>query len=153
MFTTKVPADWGRRARWFIEGSALVAITILRFKRPSPDAPALSTDSPQPPTIQTADVSAQQTFARAFVSKDSLTFFGAVAIVCAILRLLAVEFYGADQSFWWALGVSSVLGGVIFGLNLTPGDPPIERWKDAAITAINVLLLAATALGVYPFRT
>jgi hypothetical protein len=86
-----------------------------------------------------------------FVTQESLTFPGSAVLVSFLLTLAEVPFRGAATSFWWALGVSSVVGAVIFGFSLTKEMGKSDIVKGAAVAIFNVLVLTGTALGVGSF--
>jgi hypothetical protein len=83
-----------------------------------------------------------------FVTRESLTFPGSAALVTFLLQLADVPFKGAKTSFWWALGVSFVLGGVIYYFSLTTNMTRKQKIEAGVIAVLNILVLTGTALGV-----
>jgi hypothetical protein len=83
-----------------------------------------------------------------FITKESLTFPFAVLFISGLLQVLNMPFPGARTSFWWSLGLSALIGLLIY-INSTPGgQSPTDRVTSIVITALNVLVLAGAALGV-----
>lgn len=83
-----------------------------------------------------------------FVTKESLTFPGAATLVAFLLQLAERAFKGAKTSLWWSLGISLVIGLLIYWFSITEKMTRRENLQAFCIAIINILVLTGTGLGV-----
>lgn len=83
-----------------------------------------------------------------FVTGESLTFPGSAVLVSFLLNLADVPFKNTTTSFWWALGVSFVIGLIIYGFSLTAEMTGTDKAKGVVVALLNILVLTGSALGV-----
>ena len=74
-------------------------------------------------------------------------------LVSFLLRLASVPFQHADTSFWWALGISFVIGVIIYLFSLNDKMTRSDKVKAAVVAILNILVLTGTALGVGSLTT
>jgi hypothetical protein len=83
-----------------------------------------------------------------FETREALTFPGSAALASFLLQLASIPFPGAHRSFVAALVVSILLGAIIYYFSLNPSMSQKQKIEAGVIAALNVLVLAGTALGV-----
>ncbi|MBL1101813.1 hypothetical protein [Streptomyces coffeae] len=88
-----------------------------------------------------------------FVTLESLTFPTSAVLVSFLLNVLSRPVKGASTSFWWALGVSSVVGAIVYAKSLTDEMPLKTKVMGGFVAVINVLVLTGTALGAGSLAT
>lgn len=81
----------------------------------------------------------------------TLTFPVAAGVCAVLLGLVDVFSPDATARPFWALAISIVVGALV--LAVTWKDTKGARWQKLAIGALNILILAATVLGVGAIAT